>query len=604
MDEKKKKTRKILLFVIIGLVVLALIAGLVFFLTRKYTVTFDSAGGTPVEEQKVGKGKTVTRPQDPVMEGYDFNGWFYNDKEYNFNSPVKQSFTLTARWNEAKYVTFVVDGEEIAKEHILNGRVSFPTPPAKEGYAFVSWKDPNGNDVPEEHLFSDNITLTATYRVFIPITSIRFEKASYSMERGETLTLKLKVEPSNWVEVIGYTTSNSSVATVTPEGVVTANGGGTAVITVNTESGKSASVEINVKVSVKSMKFEPDELIFTKKGDKTTPKLVVDPEDTTDKIEFTSSDAKIVVANKETGELTAVGYGTATVTATAGKKKATLKVSVTNPAKSISVADTMTINAGETKNLGVKITATDPKEPTTSVVTYVSSNTDVAKVDGEGNVTGLSGGTSIITVSTDNGLNKKVTVYVNQTEFTVVLDQSHTIVENYLFHDGPYLAVKSAKLVIAKNGNVTTETPDPSKLTMVCSESGLLSFNGNDNKIAVSQDVSKTYKNTEVYFTYTKDGTTYKSAVFKITVEPVLKIKSVSGGDFSGTQITIPAGEADVVDFTVNITVANPTVTKSGAVTAAVVDSKAIKCQLTYSSGSGQLKIKTKGGQEITLTVN
>ncbi len=39
-----------------------------------YTVTFDSDGGSRVPSQKVPAGGTVTKPEDPVKEGYAFSG--------------------------------------------------------------------------------------------------------------------------------------------------------------------------------------------------------------------------------------------------------------------------------------------------------------------------------------------------------------------------------------------------------------------------------------------------------------------------------------------------------------------------------------------------
>lgn len=69
---------------------------------NNYTVTFESNGGTAVEGQTVLHGATVTKPKDPIKEGYTFMGW-YVDKNFetawNFNADtVTEDITLYAKW--------------------------------------------------------------------------------------------------------------------------------------------------------------------------------------------------------------------------------------------------------------------------------------------------------------------------------------------------------------------------------------------------------------------------------------------------------------------------------------------------------------------------
>ena len=67
----------------------------------KYTVTFDSNGGSPVDSQIVVKGDQVTRPTDPTRAKYIFLDW-YTDEEltnpYNFEDAVRSDLTLIAGW--------------------------------------------------------------------------------------------------------------------------------------------------------------------------------------------------------------------------------------------------------------------------------------------------------------------------------------------------------------------------------------------------------------------------------------------------------------------------------------------------------------------------
>ena len=69
------------------------------------TVTFDSAGGSPVEPQSVPQGQPAQRPADPIKDGYTFIGWYNKDDlpynnmpEWNFSYPVTKDLELVAQW--------------------------------------------------------------------------------------------------------------------------------------------------------------------------------------------------------------------------------------------------------------------------------------------------------------------------------------------------------------------------------------------------------------------------------------------------------------------------------------------------------------------------
>lgn len=78
----------------------------------KYTVTFDSNGGTTVAKKTVEKNKTVSRPTDPARDGYTFIGWYYNDVQYNFNTLVTSNITLVAKWEKISTITYKIEAIE------------------------------------------------------------------------------------------------------------------------------------------------------------------------------------------------------------------------------------------------------------------------------------------------------------------------------------------------------------------------------------------------------------------------------------------------------------------------------------------------------------
>lgn len=64
----------------------------------KYTVTFDSAGGSAVAPIEVESGKVVAAPEEPEKSGYTFLEWRIGDEKYDFASAVTKDITLKAAW--------------------------------------------------------------------------------------------------------------------------------------------------------------------------------------------------------------------------------------------------------------------------------------------------------------------------------------------------------------------------------------------------------------------------------------------------------------------------------------------------------------------------
>jgi uncharacterized repeat protein (TIGR02543 family) len=65
-----------------------------------YTVKFNSDGGSSVSSQSVAAGNPVTKPTNPVKDGYTFAGWYSGDTEYDFSKKITQNLELKAKWKE------------------------------------------------------------------------------------------------------------------------------------------------------------------------------------------------------------------------------------------------------------------------------------------------------------------------------------------------------------------------------------------------------------------------------------------------------------------------------------------------------------------------
>jgi uncharacterized protein YjdB len=98
-------------------------------------------------------------------------------------------------------------------------------------------------------LINKKITKKITVNVTdIEITSITLDKSSETIKIGETLSLIKTISPNNASsQNVSWDSSNTSVATVDSNGLVTGKGTGSAIISVRTANGKVASCMVEVK---------------------------------------------------------------------------------------------------------------------------------------------------------------------------------------------------------------------------------------------------------------------------------------------------------------------------------------------------------------------
>ena len=135
----------------------------------KYTVTFDSNGGTSVTSQTITEGEKATKPTNPTKSGYTFVEWQLAGKAYDFTKVVTGNITLKAVWkaNEVtKYtVTFNSNGGSSVASQTVNegGKATKPTNPTKSGYTFVEWQL-DGKTYNFDSAVTGNITLTAVWK--------------------------------------------------------------------------------------------------------------------------------------------------------------------------------------------------------------------------------------------------------------------------------------------------------------------------------------------------------------------------------------------------------------------------------------------------------
>ena len=110
-----------------------------------FTLSFDSNGGSAVDDLNVVEGQKATKPANPTKGGFTFNGWYTDEGctvAYDWSAPVVQDGTLYAKWTVNTYeVVFVTNGGSSVDDlNVVEGqKATKPTDPTKDGHTFAGW---------------------------------------------------------------------------------------------------------------------------------------------------------------------------------------------------------------------------------------------------------------------------------------------------------------------------------------------------------------------------------------------------------------------------------------------------------------------------------
>lgn len=66
--------------------------------TETVTISFDSAGGSSVEDLVIKAGTATMAPKDPTRDGYTFDGWYLGDEKFDFSNSIDEDIVLVAHW--------------------------------------------------------------------------------------------------------------------------------------------------------------------------------------------------------------------------------------------------------------------------------------------------------------------------------------------------------------------------------------------------------------------------------------------------------------------------------------------------------------------------
>ena len=230
---------------------------------------------------------------------------------------------------------------------------------------------------------NNNETYTASAEVTVTASGIMLD--SYSIDDfyvGQTRALSATTSPAGGA--VTWKSSNTSVVTVSEDGIVTAVGSGTAEITASCED-KSVSCEVTVTSPAIELNIEEVTLLI---GESETVTVTAVPSDLS--VSWSSDNSE--VATVSNGEIQAVGAGSTLIRAKITYNGKTFEdscaVTVTSPTIELNKSD-ITMCIGES----VMLTAT--VVPSDLSVSWSSDNSEVATVS-NGMIQAVRAGTTLI----------------------------------------------------------------------------------------------------------------------------------------------------------------------------------------------------------------
>lgn len=144
----------------------------------KYTITFDSSGGSNIASQTVYANGKVIKPTNPTRQGYTFVEWQLEGRAYNFDSIVSSNITLTAIWqkgsasNIKKYTVAFFDTDTIVMHQktydfqtiYAGGYATKPADPVRSGKVFSHWRTWQGEIFDFSKPVTSNVVLIAVWK--------------------------------------------------------------------------------------------------------------------------------------------------------------------------------------------------------------------------------------------------------------------------------------------------------------------------------------------------------------------------------------------------------------------------------------------------------
>ena len=190
------------------------------FEVQKFTVTYMD-GTSPLSTATVNYGEKITKPADPVKNGYRFNGW-YSDPEFDhpfvFGTETYSDTTIYANFIKEYSVT-VSGGTADITNAIAGEKVTVTAAAAPSGYVFDKWEATTGSVIFDDvnsttttfSMPEGDVSVTATFVQLFKVGVTSGEADKTEAKAGETVEVTADAAPEGyvfdkWKSVLGSVT--------------------------------------------------------------------------------------------------------------------------------------------------------------------------------------------------------------------------------------------------------------------------------------------------------------------------------------------------------------------------------------------------------------
>ncbi|MEG1514777.1 MAG: Ig-like domain-containing protein [Clostridia bacterium] len=294
------------------------------------------------------------------------------------------------------------------------------------------------------------------------VLEVTLEEEGVSVPMGRTRQLQAVTQPANAsMRSIFWSSADLSIATVDEEGVVSGIKPGTVRIAATTANGLTVSTDVEVRdvVLIETMNMNVGKLVV---GQGATPKLTLTltPADASEDVTW-KSDNPTAVTVDQAGNLNCQTLGQSVVTAaTESGAEASCVVQVIDKAKVVSAImvnkKKLEMFTGESRAVSAKIKPANAEE---SKVVFTSSNPEIAKVDGESVIVGVSSGECSVYATASSGLSAEIDVTVKSA--SLKLSE-----QNMFMKKGKTVLLKTQIKPATVKSTITWSSSDPAIATV------------------------------------------------------------------------------------------------------------------------------------------
>lgn len=379
-----------------------------------------------------------------------------------------------------------------------------------------------------------NVTISATMtyngkeysdscNITVVEPSVKLSQSQVKISKNETFKLTGETLPSN--QTISWSSEDTSICSIDSTGTITGKSiGNTMVYATIIYGGVSYKTSCNVIVGEPKVTLNKTAMTMYV-GD--TQSLIasviaVDGVDisseTKSDISWSTSNSTVAIVDSN-GSVKGLSTGTATITAKYTfcdvNYTATCKITIDGkPGISLNKSS-LSLYIGDTSTLSSTVT------PTGSVITWSSSNTNVATINSSGKVSAISSGTATITASIRyNGVNYSTSCSVKVTKPTITLSSTSGSV-----YQGASVSISA--------------TTNPSGYSVTWSSS-----NSNVASVSGGKITGKSAGSATITAKFTYQGNTYSTS-YSVTVKAIsLSLSSYSGSAYSDDYYVLSSSEA------------------------------------------------------------